>query len=691
MLPLMPLWPPAAEGLSCNQVDKNACFGNGVCLTPSVGQQPQCLCNPGWKGESCSRLDTLPLRGEAPGLKQGGEVPPTWGASGIFDKGMWHFFAGAKVDGGNPSDLFNDNSGILHMRAKEPGGPYENLGELKSKAGGSFGMHADVKRHPKDGSLLLVTVGFVDSERFGFVILRSASGSADGPWTEHLVFPLGRKEDPTKPDSKMVRTADPSSTDNMRWDCRMAGPTLAVLGDGTSYIAYRGTRCAVADALIGAWGDTGEHEVETAGMLRAQRWDGPYDRIGPPIFPPGTDSAGMYLWASPLGLHILFHSQNNTRFNHNRRGGFAFSAGLGAPHFSVSTDDAWDTHLTFDDCQSSPLAKRQQPSLLFHPKTKKPTHLLTGVAAGFNGPAWGDSWTAMQVLNDPTSGQDLSCPISKKCCTGGCPPGSIGGGGSCRACTDSDMPKCKPGYVTSGPSHHVCMCMDCLPAPPLSGKPTPVGFFCETPGDSEGKQCPVEGYDLLPGTSNGDVFRCGLVDGGAPTGNFKKCVPAGSRCSVYDNCGDGSGNHNCYPGYEKYEPCIWPYVRTSLGKCSPCLLSDIPKCLEAGPADWDRDTCVCYKCTKGWFGRTCEIDAVTLCQRTRFGPTCDGLLHLGLISVHENSSSAAAVQPAALAAPTRSESQDGFLAKAHVLLQLSSAPSRVAADVTRGGSGGADL
>ena len=98
----------------------------------------------------------------------------------------------------------------------------------------------------------------------------------------------------------------------------------AVLADGSTIVAYRGTKCC-CDELIGAWSNTGEHELETVGLLRAPSWDGPYTRDGVPLFGEGSDNEDPFLWTSTRGVHMLMHSQDNSHHNHERRGAYAVS------------------------------------------------------------------------------------------------------------------------------------------------------------------------------------------------------------------------------------------------------------------------------------------------------------------------------------------------------------------------------
>jgi len=581
---------------SCASGDQFACMGNGEC------RSGECKCEPGWSGPTCSRLDLLPLSKSAPGLRQGNGVPPSWGAATVYHGQKWYIFAGVKTDTSTgASDLFAQNSGLMLFRANDLGGPYENLGELKGLNGQSFGFRVDLKKHPIDGSLLLLTEGYSHPEGFGFIFLRSASGSPEGPWTEHLLYRLGRKVK-----GQQEWTADASNTDDDRWDCRMADPTFVILADGTVYVGYRGTKCC-CDDIIGAWGNAGEHEYETAGLLHAESWDGTFERAGVKIFGENTDNEDMYMWTSSKGVHMLMHSQNNDHFNHDRRGAYAFSPDGKPDNWRLSTEEAWQTHLPYDTCESDFIMKRQRPSLVFDPDTDKPTHLLTGVATAHHGLQWGDGWTAFQPIRTPTAGHS-SCGGESQCCSTECSAGSIGSASGCKVCQPQDVSAdCEA--ATSSAARNECICIKCK-----GGK---LGHHCEYAPNVQSTTCHVDGYKLLPGTSNGEVFRCGMVYGDPPQagGWFGNCIPAGGECSGTNNCQDGSDEAVPHCATSDFQAiCPWPFVRQVGQECLECNHEDIPHCVagQASPMGshgaW---SCVCNKCEPGYLGPQCSVTDVT--------------------------------------------------------------------------------
>ena len=148
----------------------------------------------GWKGSDCSTLDVLPAAAASPGIKS----RPNWGAAQLREGSMYYTFVGAKRNtSAGASDAFASNAGLHLLRSTSPTGPFEDLGEEIGLNGQSFGFRDDAKINPVDGALLLLTEGYAhgggDGSGFGFIFRRSASGSALGPWTEHLVYELGMR------------------------------------------------------------------------------------------------------------------------------------------------------------------------------------------------------------------------------------------------------------------------------------------------------------------------------------------------------------------------------------------------------------------------------------------------------------------------------------------------------------------
>jgi len=599
-----------ATCFSTSDSDPFVCMGNGIWCCDDSNSTCACKCNQGWKGSSCSTLDLLPIPRSTSGVPiSTNNMGANWGAGVVYEGGYWHAFVGAKTDiSDGASDEFAWNHGIIHLRSSTLGGDWENLGELKGINGGSFGFRVDIKPHP-NGGWLLMTEGnaagdnrYPWDKRFGFILLHS--NSVYGPWTERLSYRLGR----TMSDGSKNWQADPLNSDNNRWDCRMADPTFAVMENGGVYIGYRGTKCC-CDNFIGAWGSTGEHELETAGLLYASSWEGPFNRVGVKIFEKGSDVEDMYLWRdSNGGVHMLMHSQNNDHNNHERRGAHAYSPDGQPENWKLSHDEAWPTFLYYDDCGADAIVKRQRPSLVFDHVTGEPSHLITGVASSHHGLEWGDGWTVFQPINiKETSEKNVQ---NSQCSYAPCPVGSVSDeNGGCAQCETSDIPNCLA--ATSSPNRDMCICTKCV-----DGK---VGDLCDITDTVASDTCPNDGWKLLPGANDGRLFRCGDVIeyavfdtlsvswvGGQVGGWYGHCVPAGVMNNGKMNCGDNSDE-----GTEEPVTCQWPLIRKADGMCKECEDGDVSaKCSPGQAISSDtQQSCVCQKCMDGWTGSQCEINS----------------------------------------------------------------------------------
>ena len=617
----------------CSGNDPFACWGNGECINDSY-----CKCSPGWKGEECNMLDLLPIRRSSPGLILSDNWPndksnqwttnPNWGGSAIWEDGYWYLVVGMKKDPWG-SDYFSENSGIFKLRSQDIGGPYENLGEITGSYGQSFGFRADMKRHPVDNSILIVVDGDAgwgngNDPGFGFTMLRFHTGSINGPFTEHNLYKLGRKVQDENGNMVDDWSADPNNSDNTRFDCRLADPTLTILNDGKVLVGYRGTKCCGAkglncDNLIGTWGNCGQHEYETASLLTADSWDGTYVRSGVPMFQGLTDNEDMFLWTDAKGVHMLAHSQDNSHHNHERRGAYGFSPD-GGKTWKLSKDfDAWhEDYLVFDDCSGYNIEKKQRPTIVFHPDNGHPMYLMSGIAGvvegvEVNGLKWGDGWTVLQPINSGSTNDRYStkCSVTGgECCEKKCPVGKIGDGatGTCLdVCGSSSMVQngdCLVGDIASNGCRDTCTCNSC--------KKEKFGESCEYEKDTESKPCEHEGWKTLVGTqfgfgngelatgTGGKYFRCGGCDfnTNTPFGWYGNCIPGGGECNGVWNCGDGADELNC-DGFEKL--CEWPKVKIN-GVCRECTINDVnmgnypqyATCTEAFP-NANQDECTCIK------------------------------------------------------------------------------------------------
>lgn len=376
-------------------------------------------------------------------------------------------------------DLYEPKSwlSLYESAGGDPGGPYT---ETVSKWFRAF--RADLKRLPNSDALLSLS-----NAGGGFTIIQSASGKMDGPWTDHqgkALDPAWTGQSPGTTPTAKTRMPPPvykfmdnghcshgwgaltgkyvtrdggalrecSAAEKDMWNCHLADPALLVHPNGTTIIAYRGTRCESADGHV-------DH-TERLGLLVADRWQGPYTKIETPIFADNEVQNGgledLFMWLDERGTHMIVHSQaqdhalnpelKRATFHHKKkRGAYAFSAD-GVHSWSLSDWELFPSEIRWDDGSVQFLLKQQRPSLIFDPSSGQPTHLVTGVDFIFDPCcdwyAYGSGWTLVQPL------------VTE------CPAGEIKVGESCAKCPSRDASysgRC--GQATT--KYGSCVCAAC--------------------------------------------------------------------------------------------------------------------------------------------------------------------------------------------------------------------------------------
>merc|ERR1712183_1147074 len=345
------------------------------------------------------------------------------------------------------------------------------------------------------------------------------------------------------------------------------------------------------------------------GLLHADSWEGPFERLGVKLFEDESDNEDPYMWydSKTGGVHMIMHSQNNSHYNHERRGSHAYSPPNGMPfNWKLSSAETWDTFLYFDNCSSESIVKRQRPSLIFDPETGNPKYLLTGIATTEHGLEWGDGWTAFQPI-DPIQGASQS-ESSSLWTNDPCEVGTVFNQlDGCQTCEASSIPYCLE--VTSSSSRDKCICTKCS-----SGK---IGELCQYDATLSSSTCPNEGWKVLPGENNGNLFRCGNVVqpaqfdestsswvDGIVGGWYGHCVPINAMHNSHMNCGDNSDETT-----SSEIVCPWPFIRKADGLCKECENGDVSvNCVPGQAIAIDsQDSCICHKCVEGWIGSQCDI------------------------------------------------------------------------------------
>jgi len=390
---------------------------------------------------------------------------PAYNGSSLFDgkeqpfgEGAhpWEFTVDAAKDpfpdGGNSVDgsldLYESKAwlSLYESEGQDATGPYHEKVSKWFKA-----FRADLKRDPLSSSLLELS-----NANGGFTILQSSSGSVNGPWTDANGDPIdslwagatpgvGRPTEST-PMPPLVYTfvdnghcvkgwqalgdlagkyvtrdggqyRECTADEKDAWNCHLADPALLIHSNGTTVIAYRGTRCESVDGH--------QDHTERIGLLVATDWRGPYAKDEEPILADDEVMDGgledLFMWQDYRGTHMVVHSQamdhaydmslDRATFHHKKkRGAYLFSKD-GRVRWSLSDWELFPSEIRWDDGPTEFLLKQQRPSLIFDPHTGRPSHLVTGVDFLFDPCcdwyAYGSAWTLVQPISTCPAGQVL--------------------------------------------------------------------------------------------------------------------------------------------------------------------------------------------------------------------------------------------------------------------------------------------
>ncbi|CAD7940108.1 unnamed protein product [Amoebophrya sp. A120] len=348
----------------------------------------------------------------------------TWGRSPAYNAAQQNVNAGAAVfqTAGripwyftttyNPylNDTIFEQRPILTRFVSDVGGnPWGPFTEMRDPKWAEGPFRADVKQNPaKPSELLMLSTGS-ENGVFGLAIYNSTTGM-NGPWGFKMVY--GWKDGVHK--GMNSGTLD-------QWDCDAKDPSFVVHENGTTVIAYRGTRC---DA------DTSHDHTERVGLLISSNpagvdpsewWRGPYTRLGVPLF---QDSEDLFMWIDKQGgTHMIMHTQSTDHTSNRKkiRGAHAYSKD-GMDRWTKSEWELWPAELKWDDGNGpSILLRQQRPSLQFERNTSdkfgwntdKILSLTTGVDFLYDPCCdwyvFASAWTAIQpVVTQCRAGQVFS-------------------------------------------------------------------------------------------------------------------------------------------------------------------------------------------------------------------------------------------------------------------------------------------
>jgi len=412
----------AAAAASIVADSVNRCSLNGV--AKKKGGREICVCDDGWKGESCNSLNLKPATPSAFGLRT--IKTPTWGGSAVpfrakGEKRKWHLIVGSRAasEADDSKEDYPCDSQIVRAvsTGDDPMGPYTIEEVLFNRSswepgltigpGGELVMlfFGNMSNPPPVGSPdCVIGNGVYNVTTTTTYITVSHSGSPKGPWTEPQ-FATGME-------NSLERGRE--RRDPFVWSCASGNPSPAFHPNGTLYAAMRQNPC---------W--KGFQTREHIGLWRADDgWDGTWTLVtSSPLFGWGGGSErncsdrnacpsheDPHLWIDDRGFHLLTHDQSNPKI-HSTRGGYGWSDDglrwtLETP--TVGNTSAWDMELFFSNGTQASLARRQRPSFIRDARSGAPTHLITGADFSSHMPKgpgvcegchWGQGFTLIQELN----------------------------------------------------------------------------------------------------------------------------------------------------------------------------------------------------------------------------------------------------------------------------------------------------
>ena len=301
------------------------CALNGDCVEAS------CRCDVPWIGETCDKLDILPVDNQThPGASVYGWHPnvSSWGGSVVYssDDSRWHLFASQMRNGGLVG--WETESECVHAVASTADGPF-NLSDVAVDAE----CHGPAVVRDPSGEMLMFHQGDT-----GYLHHAPSMG---GPWTRVEGAP----------------------------DCGM--PSAAFHPNGTLFLVC-GNGARLVRAGEGGWNAGEWYDVPTVDFNRPSGWEDPtlwFDRTG--------------------AFHILWHVYNLEPYEAHleRCSGHSYSRDGLAWRFS-GEDEPFDGTLRFVDGSSQALATRERPQLVFADLANRtqPIGLTNGVSSQPLGP-----------------------------------------------------------------------------------------------------------------------------------------------------------------------------------------------------------------------------------------------------------------------------------------------------------------
>ena len=368
-----------------------SCHNNVDCSMAGQCTKGACICEKGWTGTSCQRINFGKARrcgngGMCLNHTQGSTTSSpvytstftsTWGGETVQDdQGKWHLFAAAFDKDSALQDWLNQ-SRVVHSISSSAQGPYFlhdiALGPRNQSNWDGVTQHNPaIVRDPASGTYLLYYMGST--------IHTANDGGAAPPCPSPVQtacnqrIGLATSNDPNGP---WTQCGNPILEPGVwpSWDDQFTtNPTPHVFSNGSVLLIYKAR-------------SKENFKVMSTGVAFAKHWSGPYARVAsqPIDVPSNCEDAGIYYSTFSQLFRIVLHCGCNYQTIWSRDG---------IAWHKTAPEQPWCS-VDYMDGSSEVLLRRERPKWMFNNKNEL-VGLMTGVfpSTSHNG----DSFTMFQSI-----------------------------------------------------------------------------------------------------------------------------------------------------------------------------------------------------------------------------------------------------------------------------------------------------
>ncbi|KAJ5286824.1 hypothetical protein N7478_002510 [Penicillium angulare] len=347
---------------ACNSDDQ--CSLNGMC------KDNACICDPGWTGQDCGKLDLRPGP-RLNGYNRTAEGTSSW-CNGIIrdpkEKHKYHLFI-SEFTHGCGLDYWTPYSHIIRAESNNPMGPYTYKQEIVP----TFAHNPTVIWSKKDKKYLMYNIGCLQNVPSTCQDVNFTCGPGNSLNGESGISVWSSEDLLNWSSSDQVFPG----LDNKAWDADTTNP-------GPLHIRSQAGQAHLDETILSYRGCPYNcNGTELINIATATDYDNSYTPIHPrkPIFSEASEDP--FFWVDKReNFHILVHSLLPDA-------GFGDGPNVGRHAYSRSWDGPWtfnretvafNTTVEFSDGSSIDYYRRERPNLFFSEDGEMtPLYLSTGV------------------------------------------------------------------------------------------------------------------------------------------------------------------------------------------------------------------------------------------------------------------------------------------------------------------------